>query len=774
MATPITRRFGPTLAPGVAIVEQLGAREITPGVLGTTLHFGIFERGMVGEVNRPMSESHFNRIGGDNISESLAPDAAQDFYAHSEGAGEFNFIRVTDGTEVKAQRDFYDRTDISAAAGLFASEDRNLVVRIRAKNGGRWAGREKVLADEHAGVGALTETTLTTGLTMLLNEYAGAELSLGQVPSTTYTVVSNTTTGIITVSSDSTMLTDFGGGGNNEWEVVLGTVADKNVEILMKDGIDDADLYFGMEVKYKNTVVLNYDNLSLDPDDQYYFVTVINNDVNNHEVEAVGGLFTGAYVAARRPANHFGYIDALTPTKLTFQPYQYSVVSPTGANPTVNTLTGVVGTIREDTLTGTVGGAGTTISWTSTFIDDLPTETIGVPYAAKNIYTIGWTTTNGGTPLADGDVITINVFPLRVDQHIGGVVVFEDGSRIRITDNGVDNLDVSTATDLTSIAAVGETFRVESFSRLHGGYDGHDGVTDGDYTALMDPSTSVANSLFEDGKGLIKLAAPGVTSATVNIAGKDYAEAKNAQWRYEVAIANQPSEIGFDTWVRANLERSDYAVLAYNSQVYVPDPVAPLLKKLVSATGMIHGREARVAISRGGYHKAAAGVSVTLPRIVELKSDELNRPIDEEFLNPRGYQMLKPRQGDHIIWGDRTLWVNRTWMFKHQREQMSYYEETLRLNFDDTIFEINDQSLWELLKARIRTFFRVEFAKRALYSVDGKFDSAFRVKIDSQNNTTATLAAGDLNAEISLSLANTVERFIITMGKKGVFTAIGS
>lgn len=774
MATPTIRRFGPSLAPGVAIVEQLGAREITPGILGTTLHWGVYERGMVGEVNSPLSSSHFDRIGGENITESLAPDAAQDFYEHAEGAGEFHFIRVTDGTEVKSQRDFYDRTDISSAADTFASETRNLVVRIRAKNGGRWAGREKVLADDHAGVGALTETTLTTGLTMLLNEWAGAELQLGQVPAKTYTVISNTLAGVVTVASDSTMLTDFGAGGNDEWELNLASVEDKNVEILFKDGIED-DTYFGMEVYYKTSLVLNYDNLSLDPANEYYFVTVINNDANNHEIEAVGALFTGAYVAARKPANHHGYIDVLTATKLTFIPFQYSVVSPTSANPVISTITGITDTLREDTLTGTVGGAGTTIAWTSTFIDDLAVETIGVVYAAKNIYTMGWTTVNGGTPLADGDIITINILPLRLDQAIGGALVLESGDRIRIVDNDTESVTVSTSTDLTALAAVGETFRVESRSRLHSGYDGADGVLDGHYTAQMDPNNSPANNLFTEGKGLIKLASPGITTVAVNLAGKNYAESKNAQWRYEVSLANQgDDEISFHTWVAANLERSDYAVAAYNSQVYVPDPIAPLLRKTVSATGMIHGREAKIAIARNGYHKAAAGVNVTLPRIVELKSDAQNRPIDEEFLNPRGYQMIKARQGTHIIWGDRTMWVNRDWMWKHQREQMTYYEETLRQNFDDVIFEINDQILWELLKARIRTFFRVEFARRALYATDGKFDSAFTVKIDSQNNTTATTAAGDLNAEISLSLANTVERFIITMGKKGVFTAIGS
>ena len=46
---------------------------------------------------------------------------------------------------------------------------------------------------------------------------------------------------------------------------------------------------------------------------------------------------------------------------------------------------------------------------------------------------------------------------------------------------------------------------------------------------------------------------------------------------------------------------------------------------------------------------------------------------------------------------------------------------------------------------------------------------ALQIKLDGEINTPLTRAAGDLNTEIILKLADTVERFKITMGKLGIF-----
>jgi phage tail sheath protein FI len=102
---------------------------------------------------------------------------------------------------------------------------------------------------------------------------------------------------------------------------------------------------------------------------------------------------------------------------------------------------------------------------------------------------------------------------------------------------------------------------------------------------------------------------------------------------------------------------------------------------------------------------------------------------------------------------------------------MSHYENRLREGYEFIIFAINSKTNWALLLTSIRAFFLPEFAKEAVRGTD--FDDAVQIKIDQDINTNATMAAGDLNCEIALRLADTVERFKITVGKQGIFEQVG-
>jgi phage tail sheath protein FI len=269
----------------------------------------------------------------------------------------------------------------------------------------------------------------------------------------------------------------------------------------------------------------------------------------------------------------------------------------------------------------------------------------------------------------------------------------------------------------------------------------------------------------------VKFATPGVTSTAVQKAGVAYAEAKNHQYRYE-APSNVTTEQAVLTLVNDTLGRSDYAVMAWPSYGYVPDPDPAFARegrlKLIPSTGMIHGREARIAADYDGYHKAEAGVDAVLARLLKIPTGDSR--LNEELLNPAGIAVIKKKQGNFVIWGDRTLHRDPAWRFKHQREQMSYYEQVLEESFDFIIFAINDTVSDKLAETALITFFQPEFVKRA---IRGKtFKDAAIIKVDSELNTDATRANGDKFAQVSLRLADTVERFIIKIGKQGVFEAV--
>jgi hypothetical protein len=284
----------------------------------------------------------------------------------------------------------------------------------------------------------------------------------------------------------------------------------------------------------------------------------------------------------------------------------------------------------------------------------------------------------------------------------------------------------------------------------------------------MNPATTLIKQFAGKNKGLVKLAAPGAVATAVQKAGAALAEAFGYEWRYDLT-STLVSEDTAIAQVDSTLGRNDFAVAAFPSfaKVHVPELTG---LKTISMTGAICGREALVAKNYDGYHKAAAGIDVTFPRVVEIPTGDT--VLNEEKLNPRGLAVIKKVKGNFILWGDRTVSVDPSWKWKHQREQMSHYEHVLLENFDWIIFAINDPIEQISALTTLKSYFFPEWKpKRALR---GKtFEEAATLKVDNEINTDATRAAGDMLAEITLRLADTVERFQISIGKAGIFESIG-
>lgn len=756
----VERRFGPIEGAGVVVIERQGDKQIIGGALGTTCLVGIFEKGPVGELNRVIGKTSMRRRAGGRISESFAPDSALDFIEHSRGAGELYLVRVTDGSEVKSEGTFYDRTD-----------PRNNVLKVSAKNGGRWGGKEKTYVGDVGTIGTdITATTIDTGITMLEDEFVGGQVVLEGVPSKSYEIISNTVAGIVTVTLDSDMIGDLLGGADptNDAFILLLENEDKALTIKIIDGNVKPTEEFGIEVYADAELVLKYNDLSSDPADANYYLRRINDDDTNDQIE-VENLWVGAVTGNTRPQNAGGLIGSgdISLNVLSVDIFNYSIVgtgdgsvgTPTpGAKARADVLTL---TCTDDT---TPGSEVFSVESQLAPKDDLPDATVGVAYVGKNDYMFGFTITAGATNFVVGDVITVYVRPLPVDGLVGGSLVPDTAlynTKLRIESNTVDTISVKSSIDLDNYTSIGKYWRAEYQAELVGGYDGIAGIADANYTDIFDVDTSPINNFFGQNKGLVKIAVPGITSAGVQQAGRDYAEARNYQFRCEIPDTITVEQDA-DTFVTVTIGRSEFMVTTFPSYAYVADPDKPGAKKLLPQSGAILGREALVASTWDGYHKAAAGIEVDLPEVLELPTGD--RALNEEFLNPRGINIIKPYQGRFIIWGDRTLSATATWKWKHQREQMSHYEWVLRENFDWIIFAINDPRTQDEALTALNDYFLPEWSvKRALQG--DNFQEAATIKIDDEINTPTTRAQGDLNAEIILWLADTVERFIITIGK---------
>lgn len=768
-----TRVFGPVRGAGVQVVELEGDKPIEPGALGWVGYGGLLEKGPTNELIVLSTPDLARRRIGSYIADSLLPDSIYHYFARAAGAGGIFAVRVTDGNELQAEYNLYARrANVLTQVGV-----------LRAHNGGVWGGRLKRYSDDMSVIGDLTNTTLDTGSSAFTtDEWAGGYVQLsGAVnPAKQYPIIGNDSSGVITVASDQTMLDDLNAGTPADLRYYLvrenGT---KALSVDIRDGDEDPDNEFGLYIYVDAELANSYPNLSMDPDSARYWIDVINNDDANYEIEAED-LWTGSITADIRPANIYGLIDTVTTTVLNAEISDFTVNSPGGGDPTFALGTTTDAMIAQKiTITMTAATTGTAVS---DKFGALGTVTLGTlfdpPNAAGGANTNKWappfTVTAGASPLAATDTLVINYKPFIPDALIGGYLypdkVNSKREKYRIVDNTHSAITVADGSDLTASGAPGDEFLVEYPAEFEGGRDGNADITDANYNSqLWDVDNSPFNQIEGMNMGLVKFANPGVSSTTVQNSGKAYAEAKNYQYRAEVPSATTTDE-GADEYINETLGRNNYMVTIFPSYAYVVDPISTEGKlKLVSVTGMVQGKEARVAVDNLGYHKAAAGINVQLPDIVKLTTGE--RKLNEELLNPRGINVIKKKQGNFVIWGDRVPSTDPTWKWKHQREQMSYYEHVLQESFDWIIFALNNNESRQRVIASLQSFFLPEWVKGAL---DGEtFPDAASIKCDASNNTQEVIEAGDMNCDILLRLVGVVERLRLRIGKAGIFESLG-
>jgi hypothetical protein len=759
------RVFGPVRAAGVQITEKDGDKPIEPGALGWVAYAGVTEKGDKGALIQCTSWEQFKRKCGSYIEGSTLPDCVKHYFDLAAGAGGVFIARVTDGTEVKSKLNLYARRVVPTQIGY-----------LEAKNGGRWAGKRKWNSGDVANAGAIAETALTTAITMLKDQYKGGYLVLDAVPNTRFKITGNTAAGIISIASDQKMKTAWTAAAqatNFKWYIDLGDNEGKYLSAEFRDGEESPDTEFGLYVYVDGELTYKWANLSMDPASSRYWQNVVNDDGSNFDVKVVD-QWTGAITADLRPANYYQETATVTALVLTAKISSLVVTtSPTGANPThalgttndnhkpqkltITMTSPTAFTVVSDILGGSIGAAGT----------------LGVLYTPTNSWVPPFTITNGATVLANGDVLTLVFKPFPKNELIGGYLypdkVNAKRTKFRIVANDHKTITVSDGSDLSVDGGVNDQFMVYWPDQLAGGVDGNASLTDAHYNAQgWDVNTSPFNKIEGKNMGLVKMATPGVTSTAVQKAGVAYANAKNHQYRIEVP-ANQVTEDQAFIYANETIGRSEYAVVAFPSYAYVTNPqnVDGNTRKLVPTTGMVHGREAAIARDNFGYHKAAAGIEAILPHILDLPTGDTM--LNEEILNPAGINVIKKVKGNYIIWGDRTLWLDANWRWKHQREMMSYYEHVLQESFDWIVFAINDPITQQPAKTALMGFFLPEWRKRALRG--NTFEEAAKIKIDAENNTDATRGDGDMFCDISLRLADTVERFRIRIGKQGIFEA---
>lgn len=482
------RRFGPVRGAGTVVIERPPEQGITPSSLGVVALIGQFERGTISTAAAPKLNAcpgprSFAKKCGGRLAGLVAPDVAQDFFEHGQGAGELYAVRVTDGNELLPSLKLYSRdwgTDYIAPESEKGNvpQQKRAVLLIKAKNAGAWGGRRRVIAGVIANVAAdLAETTLDTKLTGLkANEFAGATLTLSGVAHRTYKVLSHTTAGVFTVEADSKMKTDLGASADHKFSIALDVAltaggSRKALGCRVKEAQIDPASNFGLEITLNGELVQNYSTLSMDPASEYYVEKVVNKDTGNDEFEVVD-LWSGqGAVSPRiRPANFYGRLTSVAGLAITVEPFQVvqvpagvvlqAVNFPAGADPVPHRLT-----LTWSAAANEYAVTAAELSTPSVYLRNLPAFAVGngaqanKTYDPPNKYTLGLTVTHTAEP-ADGAQLIVDVLPVNSLVAPGGLVAPDASgkplTRFRVKSATYNTLTIESG-DLAAAGATGST-----------------------------------------------------------------------------------------------------------------------------------------------------------------------------------------------------------------------------------------------------------------------------------------------------------------------------
>lgn len=266
--------------------------------------------------------------------------------------------------------------------------------------------------------------------------------------------------------------------------------------------------------------------------------------------------------------------------------------------------------------------------------------------------------------------------------------------------------------------------------------------------AKEDELASVLGSL-ETLEDVSLLVAPGLTSATIRTAIVGHA----AKLGDRFAILDpDPAATVADPKAPAS---SAYAA-HYFPAIRVFDPAAALGggSGVVNCppSGHIAGVYARVDATRG-VHKAPANETILGAVDVALA---LSRG-DRDKLNPDGVNVLRPINGNVVVWGARTVGGddNAELKYVNVRRTLIYLRKSIEEGTQWIVFEPNTPDLWQKITRNVSAFLTEVWRSGALFGATAK--DAFYVRCNAETNPPASRDSGLVVTEIGVALAKPAE-----------------
>jgi len=289
------------------------------------------------------------------------------------------------------------------------------------------------------------------------------------------------------------------------------------------------------------------------------------------------------------------------------------------------------------------------------------------------------------------------------------------------------------------------------------------GGSDGTGTPALDTAALTLESVTE--KHNLVLSLPGVTGAATLNPVITWASGLGSVFvvvdgpAFATSTAATVTAYGA---IPAALAKSSYAAV-YGPWTLVNDPATSVngSVRTLPPSGAVVGHYLATD-ARRGVQKPPAGVDNVLNSVLALDTKFLSADLD--VLNQKGVNVIKNIPGiGFCIFGARTLSNNSSDRYISIRRVLMAVKRDLLEGTRFAVFEPNEETLWDRLEGVITDYLTT---LQQIGMLKGNVPSqGFFVKVDSENNTTASIASGEVNIEVGLALLSPAEFVVIKIGQ---------
>lgn len=205
----------------------------------------------------------------------------------------------------------------------------------------------------------------------------------------------------------------------------------------------------------------------------------------------------------------------------------------------------------------------------------------------------------------------------------------------------------------------------------------------------------------------------------------------------------------------------------YYPHLYITDPVGRSNQALrkVGPSGAVAGLYLGTDASRGVF-KAPAGIGLPLAGVVATEKAFSSYELDALNSGSSPVNAIRQIPGAGLsVMGARTLKQDGTAnKYVNMRRSLIYIKKELKSLTQFAIFENNDEVLWGRINTALTVFLSQYRNQGGLRGATPS--QAFFVKCDAENNSTASIANGEVHIQVGVALQYPAEFIVIDLSQK--------